>query len=128
MPVGAYVVYVAGLVFAIVHFFPWYSIFPTGLERDVWRVAAVALISAPVLMAPFHYFSIEGHKEGHKEGQGKNRYLRQERYCNRAIFFLSGLYSLARFATIVIAFTTLRDLPLDVRQAAEWTQLIPHIG
>ncbi|ESK86172.1 hypothetical protein Moror_10966 [Moniliophthora roreri MCA 2997] len=129
MPVKGYAVYIAGFLFAAVHFFPWDSAFPTGFERDVWRAAAIALISVPILMAPFHYFSIQGRMEGFKEGQGKkDRYLKQERYCNKVIFFLSGLYCLARLATVVIAFTTLRALPVDVRQAVEWTQLIPHIG
>ncbi|KAK7023632.1 hypothetical protein VNI00_016594 [Paramarasmius palmivorus] len=114
-----YWVYAAALAFGGIHFLAWWSTFPTDAEQMAWRISTVVLISAPLAMAPFHKLSLWGHDQGSK---------RVRITANTVLLCLCILYVGARTMTIVLAFTTLRDLSYSTLQAVEWTEFIPHIG
>ena len=44
-----------------------------------------------------------------------------------SILPVGTLYIIARVVTLVLAFTSLRDLPPGAREAVHWTTFIPHV-
>ncbi|KAK7022777.1 hypothetical protein VNI00_016948 [Paramarasmius palmivorus] len=112
-------VYVIGTIFGAIHCIPWSFQFPTTTEQLLWRISAVALATAPMGMGFLHWYWEECF------GQVSD-FLDAVVVIFMLAFFLAN--AIFRTTLIVIAFTTLRDLPLSAYQTVEWTTLIPHIG
>ena len=97
-----YIVLGVGVCFGAIHCISWSFSFPTHTELLMWRASCVAITAVPI------YISLG--------------------YC-WAFFLLSGvlLYILARAVTLVLAFTSLRDLPPGAYETVHWTTFIPHV-
>ena len=85
----------------------------------MWRISSVAMTALPVyiLLMAFLVFLL-GKMDFHKFGI-------------TVLYFgpLSGfiLYIIARAVTLVLAFTSLRDLPPGAYETVHWTTIIPHV-
>ena len=104
-----------GVCFGAIHCIAWSFSFPTYAELSIWRISCVAITSVPVY-APLIFFLSQ----------------KLSRMGYGALYFwgpLAGgiLYILARAATLVLAFSSLRDLPPGVYETVHWTTFIPHV-
>ena len=110
------IVLLVGVCFGAIHCISWGFSFPTHTELLMWRVFCVAIIVVPV------YISLGLLLGLWLEGLG----------LGRTVFYffpISGviLYILARAVTLVLAFTSLRDLPHGAYETVHWTTFIPHV-
>ena len=107
-----------GVCFGAIHCIAWHFSFPTHTELLMWRISSVAIAVVPVY-TPL-VFSIGG-----------NLLTYFEIFGIIVAFFgaLSGgiLYIIARAVTLVLAFTSLRDLPPGAYDTVHWTTFIPHV-
>ena len=97
-----YIVLGVGVCFGAIHCISWNFSFLTHTELLMWRASCVAITAVPI------YISLG--------------------YC-WAFFLLSGvlLYIIARAVTLVLAFTSLRDLPPGAYETVHWTTFMPHV-
>ena len=105
-----------GVCFGEIHCIAWGFSFPTYAELLMWRVSCVAITAVPV------YISL---------GSALGNFLAALGSGDTVLFFcpLSGgiFYILARAITLVLAFTSLRDLPPGAYETVHWTTFIPHL-
>ena len=106
----------AGVCFGAIHCIAWHFSFPTYAELLMWRISSVAMIVLPVyilLMFCLGYLLVDTSFRG------------------TVLIFgpISGgiLYILARAVTLVLAFTSLGDLPHGAYETVHWTTFIPHV-
>ena len=102
-----------GVCFGAIHCIAWGFLFPTYTELLMWRVLCVAITAVPI------YISL-------------GSYLAAWLVDMMPVFYfisLSGgiLYILARAVTLVLALTSLRDLPPGAYETVHWTTFIPHV-
>ena len=106
----------AGTCFGVIHCISWGFSFPTHKELLMWRILCVAITAVPI------YITL---------GYILGALLLLTDLSERILYFLplSGvtLYILARAVTLVLAFTSLRDLPPGAYETVSWTTFIPHI-
>ena len=108
-----------GICFGAIHCIAWHFSFPTPTELLMWRISSVAITAVPVyvlLMTGLGGLLLD--TDSHKFGL--------------IVFYfgsLSGgiLYVITRAVTLVLAFTSLRDLPSGAYQTVHWTTFIPHV-
>ena len=111
------IVLVVGVCFGAIHCIAWVFSFPTYKELLMWRISSVAITAVPIyiplvlLLAAWLESSFE--------------------YTMIAILtsvLPAGiLYIIARAVTLVLAFTSLRDLPPGAYETVYWTTFIPHV-
>ena len=107
-----------GICFGAIHCIAWGFPFPMHTELLIWRISSVAITAVPVYM-PLMY--------------GLGFWLEHTDFstvANIAILSLipAGLlYIIARVFTLVLALTSLRDLPPGAFDTVHWTTFIPHI-
>ncbi len=116
---------VISFVFGALHLIPLAtSTFPSSIERSLWQWSAIGMTAEPLIwfcMRAFGDLNFEKMQIGILSGIG-------------LVVFFGGLIgsvwvaAVARLAIIVIAFTTLRDLPSGAYENIEWTTFIPHFG
>ena len=108
-----------GVCFGAIHCIAWFFSFPTRAELLIWRILSVAITAVPIhiiLMSVLanRLFTIDFDK-----------------FAITAVFFgpISGviLYIIARAVTLVLAFTSLRQLPPGAYETVHWTTFIPHV-
>ncbi|KIK66301.1 hypothetical protein GYMLUDRAFT_139298, partial [Collybiopsis luxurians FD-317 M1] len=101
----------AALIFGVIHCAAWNFIFPTELERSLWRIS-----SAIIIFVPFNSYKLL-------------KVLGIGVVSLYSGLLLGGviLYTGARLDLIVQAFFALRDLPHSALQDVAWTNFIPHI-
>ena len=109
---------IIGAVFGAVHFLGWSSSFPTPASQLLWRLSAIGLTGAPIAIPVTFLIFI---------------FLSAAAGAVSIIIFgvvlllLFPLYLFGRAATLVLAFMTLKALPLSAYRAVEWSNLLPHI-
>ena len=107
-----------GIYFGAIHCIAWHFSFPTHAELLMWRVSSVAITAVPVyipLMAGL----------GGWLGDMDFDTIGDIAYFS---FFPAGLlYIVARAVTLVLALTSLRDLPPGAFDTVHWTTFIPHV-
>ena len=107
-----------GVCFGAIHCISWGFSFPTDTELLMWRVSCVAITAVPI------YISL-GFLLADRLGD------KFDLFVIIGFYFcpLSGgiLYILARAITLVLAFTSLRDLPPGAYETVHWTTFIPHV-
>ena len=85
----------------------------------MWRVSSVAITALPIFISLTVFLSI----------WLINTYF--HKFGITIIYFgpLSGgiLYIITRVVTLVLALTSLRDLPPGAYETVHWTTLIPHV-
>ena len=107
-----------GICFGAIHCIAWRFPFPTHTELLIWRVSSVTITAVPVCI-PLMY------------GLGIWLYLMDFSTIRYIVFFsiipAGLLYIIARVVTLVLALTSLRDLPLGAFDTVHWTTFIPHV-
>ena len=108
-----------GVCFGAIHCIAWHFSFPTHTELLMWRILSVAITAVPVYVPLVLFFG---------DGLGNIGF---ENSAPTILIFgpLSGgiLYIIARAVTLVLAFTSLRDLPPGAYETIHWTTFIPHV-
>ena len=112
-----------GVFFGAIHCIAWVFSFPTHTELLMWRISSVAITAVPVYL-PLVIALAE-----------LLRWMMdlevEESGTTITVYFaaLSGgiLYIIARAVTLVLAFTSLRDLPPGAYETVYWTTFIPHV-
>ncbi|KAL8766497.1 MAG: hypothetical protein Q9209_006713 [Squamulea sp. 1 TL-2023] len=112
------------IIFSTLSFVEWYFVFPTNVEKTVWRVACIvcnasllvhALVEGVVLLQkspPYDYIYIEGYK--------------LQWPANLLFFVPAATYFVARIALIAIAVSSLRMMPAKSFVQIKWSSFIPH--
>ena len=105
-----------GVCFGAIHCISWGFSFPIHTELLMWRASCVAITAIPIYITLGIFLGI---------------WLPDRNFGITVIYFipLSGgiLYILARAVTLVLAFTSLMDLPPGAYETVHWTTFIPHI-
>ena len=106
-----------GICFGAIHCIAWSFPFPTHAELLIWRISCVAITAVPVYIPLMYSLGIWW--ESIVETIGDIAYF--------LIFPAFILYIIARVFTLVLAFTSLRDLPPGAYETVLWTTSIPHV-
>ncbi|KAK7020710.1 hypothetical protein VNI00_017610 [Paramarasmius palmivorus] len=115
------VVYGVAAIFGTIHCIPWNFEFPVEYLQVVWRISAVGITIAPILMGFVHAYRstmLESASEG------------LNRIMGAVGFALSFIYYTLRLVLIYLAFFTLQNLPplASAYHTVQWTTFVPHIG
>ena len=109
-----------GICFGAIHCIAWHFSFPTPTELLMWRISSVAITAVPVYIPLMMGLGVL-----------LGELMNSDKLGFTVIYFgpLFGgiLYIIARAATLVLAFTSLRDLPPGAYQTVHWTTSIPHV-
>ena len=111
--IAVLIVFVVGVCFGAIHCIAWHFSFPTHTELLIWRTSCVAITAVPFYIPLMVFFFCAGNIIGD--------------IAVISIFPAGILYILARVFTLVLAFTSLRDLPPGAYKTVHWTTFIPHI-
>ena len=106
--------------FGAIHCIAWFFSFPTHTELLMWRISSIAITAAPIYISLM--FFLAGLLGGILDLE-KSAYI----VFYSAPVIGSILYILARAITLVLAFTSLRDLLPGAYETVRWTTFIPHI-
>ena len=114
------IVLAVGVCFGAIHCIAWCFSFPTHTELLIWRISSIVITAIPIYIPSLFVLA---NQLGRKMDFSN---------CGSVIAYfgaLSGgiLYILARAVTLVLAFTSLRDLPPGAYETVHWTTFIPHI-
>lgn len=112
-PNSNYILAAVGLLFGGVHCIAWASHFPTPLERLLWQIASLLTIVVPIIFAIYDFAS------------SRVDLSRPTEFVFALFIFVP--YTIARLFLLVLAFATLRSLPLDAYTTVYWTTFVPHI-
>ena len=104
-----------GVCFGVIHCISWGFSFPTDTELLMWRVSCVAITAIPIYISLGFLLALS----------------LPDMISETVLYFIpiSGgiLYILARVVTLILAFTSLRDLPPGAYKTVHWTTFIPHV-
>ena len=101
-----------GVCFGAIHCIAWFFSFPTSAELLMWRVLCVAITAVPIYISSGFFLAVQLGSTG---------------IAFISILPAGILYILARAVTLVLAFTSLRDLPPGAYETVHWTTFIPHV-
>ena len=106
-------------LFGAIHCAGWNSPFPSHAERVIWRVCAImtTALATPCIWTIRFWLEFKD-----------NRRARNVRKVRNVMWFLGGLYVVARMLLMVLAFTTLRALPAETYETVEWTRYLPNFS
>ena len=107
-----------GICFGAIHCFAWVFPFPTHTELLIWRVSSVAITAVPVYI-PLIFILANWMSDMHFKDTAN--------IVGLSILPAGLLYIIARAVTLVLALTSLRDLPSGALDTVHWTTFIPHI-
>ena len=108
-----------GVCFGAIHCISWGFSFPTDTELLMWRILCVAITAVPI------YITLGYFCAARLEKMNLDKFVMPFAFIS--ILPAGILYILARAITLVLAFTSLRDLPPGAYQTVHWTIFIPHV-
>ena len=108
-----------GVCFGAIHCIAWGFSFPTHTELLMWRMSSVAIIAVPVYIPLMFALGVWLGNMDLSDIIGGIATL--------SIFPAGLLYVIARVVTLVLAFTSLRELPSGAFDTVHWTTFIPHV-
>lgn len=104
--------------FGAIHCLGWNSQFPSHVEHILWCASAVIVTTLPGIILVLSYGRWESGKMDSAPVCG---------ISNVIVIILMCLYICARASLGIVAFLSLRDLPLGAYQTPSWTTIIPHL-
>lgn len=121
------------MFYGAAHATAWAFVFPTHVERLLWRIACVDTIAGVISLLAVFSVVVFLHEHGRK--------LLWKSFFTREPGVLSWLYRLvvlfglvnfplfvlSRIYIITETFVSLRHVPLGVYQTVQWTDYIPHL-
>ncbi|KAF7984105.1 hypothetical protein HWV62_16716 [Athelia sp. TMB] len=108
---------VVAIAFGAVHCIAWFA-FQSLQEQQVWRVCAITITAVPVILTWVFWMAIF-------VAAWKKAYILH--IILPPYVLLAFIYSVSRCILIVIAFTSLGDLPPAAYQTVDWTTFAPHV-
>jgi len=105
-------------VFGGIHCLAWNFHFPSVVEQRLWQASSLAIIGLPVYFA----LGLLAVPETYVTRYNWLRYYVQVTNPLMAI-----IYIISRVTIVVLAFTSLRNLPSSVYLTASWTDFLPHV-
>ena len=112
------IVLVVGACFGAIHCIAWIFSFPNHIELLMWRISSVAITAVPIYIPLMLLLAFLA---------GLMDFEYTMIAVVSSILPAGILYILARAVTLVLAFTSLRDLPPGAYETVYWTTFIPHI-
>lgn len=94
------------VIFGGLHFFAWFSHFPTHVEQASWRVSTLIITGLPLFVVPCMLLASIGVAE-----TGVGFFL---------FFILPVIYLVARIVLLTIMVIDLPSLPSDAHKAIPW--------
>ena len=101
--------------FGAIHCLAWNSPFPTLKERLAWRICAATTTAMPAALGLLSLVAVFG-----GETAGGVMVI--------IAVFMAFAYILGRTTIIVLAFMSLRALPVDALRTVDWNNYIPHFS
>ncbi|KAF8325750.1 uncharacterized protein EI90DRAFT_3071613 [Cantharellus anzutake] len=101
----------AGMIFGGIHCLAWSFPFPTHKEMILWRVAAIYITVAPIVIMLGNL--VAGHVLA---------------TSGVVIVLILPVYVAARVILLVLTFSSLRSPPPDLYQTPSWSSFLPHFG
>ena len=131
------------MAYSGLHFIAWDFIFPTQVERIIWRVNCIVMVSTASI-----FFASEFYHNELRTGRwlhGNPRLFSMTPPLRRLLSKLEGaklipsgqnvfilvfavMYTLARMYIAIECFISLRSLPLRAFDSVKWSNFIPHYG
>ena len=111
-----------GAFFGSIHFAAWnfVDIFPTDVERLLWRLACIVLVGLPPIGISIYWVGTHYRKTHEMVAPRVTRVLKPFGYA------LMPLYLLARLYIVVEVFRSLPYLPPSAYREVDWPIDIPH--
>ena len=113
--IADFIVLGVGICFGVIHCIAWDFSFPTHTGLLMWQISSVAITAVPFYIPMTVAF------------MGIDLGIIVHYITMSSIFPAGILYVIARAVTLVLAFTSLRDLPPGAFNTVHWTTFIPHI-
>ncbi len=112
---------IIAFLFGGLHLIPAWSSFPSSQEKVLWQLSAFWItVEPPFLLCVSLFLQADLH-------DFEEKFLFRMRLSMFSIVLVGGLlYVLARLVLVLIALTTLRDLPQGAYRGVEWTTFLPH--
>lgn len=108
-----------GLIFGSIHCIAWIFSFPTHMELLLWRISSVAIAAIPIYIPILIFIRLVLDEWSQTFSE----------FVMYAFLLPSGLlYIVARLATLVLAFMSLRDLSPGAYSTVNWTTYLPHVA
>ena len=107
-----------GICFGAIHCIAWGFPFPTHAELLMWRVSSVAITAIPTYMPLVALLAIR---------LADMDFDTTAFILGISLFPAGILYIIARMFTLVLALTSLRELPPGSYDTVHWTTFIPHV-
>jgi hypothetical protein len=111
-----------GIIFGAVHVAAWDFVFPTLLERNLWRAASIACTAVPLFAVLIIIHLVLMPRDD--EGTGISVY---QAFLMILFTLLWVLYFAARLLLLVEIFRTLCFLPPSA-YVATWAANVPHVA
>ena len=111
-----------GVLFGVIHCLAWHFSFPTHTELLMWRISSVAITVAIYFVPAASASRHRREKRGPRESDACE--ILSETFIS---LFAGVVYIIPRAITLVLAFTSLRDLPPGAYETVHWSTFIPHV-
>ena len=113
---------VAGALFGAIHCLAWHFVFPTHVEHLIWRVSSLIVVGS--CLSIVLGIGLRTYQSYYDSG------ISEECFTNLAALLgvcLFLFYPISRICLLVLAFTSLRNLPPSAYDTIRWVDLVPHI-
>jgi hypothetical protein len=117
---AAFAAMVIATIFGGIHCVAWSFEFPSHIEQLLWRIASIAITSAPLLSS-----SLSCHIPSQTRSDFDIPDIEWHNGYN--LHGICVVYIIGRLMLLVLPFMSLRSLPAEAYQTVQWTTFIPHV-